>query len=159
MADSSLKRPTEWQKMGMDDLECLNTYSRCKIDAKGPNLPFYALNRHWAEPISPGIPDGRYVIKTPNPFEILNLHFSHQILGAWDGHSHSSSGTIGGCSAIGVDSEGRFGLVHKANQNHGGIFRTISNHQDSQHRLIQPIQIRFIPEMRKCKTSYLKRLG
>ena len=61
MADPNLRRPTEWQKMGMDDLICLNNYSRCKIDAKGPNIPFFSLNKHWAEPIGPSIPDGRYV--------------------------------------------------------------------------------------------------
>ena len=61
MATTSQKRPTEWQKMGIHDLTCLNNYSRCKIKQNGYPIPFYSLNSHWAEPIGPSIPDGRYV--------------------------------------------------------------------------------------------------
>ena len=86
-------------------------------------------------------------------FLIFILIFRHQLLGAWNGHSHKSNKTIGGCSALGVTSQGQFGLVYKANQNTGGIFRTLSTHPDSQHRLVHPIHIKYIPEMRKYWTS------
>ena len=51
--------PSEWENMSLSDLTHLNVYARNKALKGGYQIPFLALNMHWAEAMSPGIPDGR----------------------------------------------------------------------------------------------------
>ena len=54
-------QPDEWENLSLGDLTHLNCYVRNNTLKGGYQLPFLALNVHWAEALSPGIPDGRYV--------------------------------------------------------------------------------------------------
>ena len=52
-------QPGEWENLSLSDLTHLNTYIRNNTLKGGYQIPFLALNVHWAETMSPGIPDGR----------------------------------------------------------------------------------------------------
>ena len=80
----------------------------------------------------------------------MTLNFRHQRLGPWDGHGYKAPNrSTGGCSSLGIDSAGQFGLVYKATTNKGGIYRTLSRHENSPHTMIQPIHINNIPQTGK----------
>ena len=51
--------PNDWENLSLADLTHLNCYARDKLLGIGYQIPFVALNMHWAEPLSPAIPDGR----------------------------------------------------------------------------------------------------
>ena len=53
--------PDEWENISYSDLAHLNRYARDKLLGSKQPIDFVALNMHWAEPIGPSIPDGRYV--------------------------------------------------------------------------------------------------
>ena len=52
-------QPNEWENINLADLTHLNVYVQDNILKSGYPIPFLALNMHWSEPLSPGIPDGR----------------------------------------------------------------------------------------------------
>ena len=54
--------PNDWENVSYSDLTHLNTYAKDKLIYGNQGLPFVALASYWAECLSPGIPDGRYVI-------------------------------------------------------------------------------------------------
>lgn len=69
-------------------------------------------------------------------------------MGPWNGYGHSTNNeSTGGCSSLGVDSEGQFGLVYKATSKHGGIYRNLSKHTGAPHHLVNPISVFEIPTM------------
>ena len=53
--------PNDWKNYSYSDLTHLNTYAKHKLLETGSRLPFVAMASYWAETLSPGIPDGRYV--------------------------------------------------------------------------------------------------
>ena len=54
--------PNEWENYSLGDLTHINCYIRDRLLAGGYQVPFIALNMHWAEPLCPSIPDGRYIL-------------------------------------------------------------------------------------------------
>ena len=83
----------------------------------------------------------------------LNEFFRHKRLPPWDGHGYNAENvSTSGCSSLGVDVDGRFGLVYKAIRNTGGNYRV--NPQTPQiHQFVQPVHVRHIPSL--CKLSLL----
>ena len=53
--------PNDWENVSYSDLTHLNTYAKDKLIYSNQGLPFVSLASYWAECLSPGIPDGRYV--------------------------------------------------------------------------------------------------
>ena len=71
-------------------------------------------------------------------------------MGNFDGYGyHTPNFSSGGCSSLGLDSQGKFGLVYKSTSKDGGIWRTMTHHPKAPHTLIQPIHVDSIHYM--CK--------
>ena len=97
------------------------------------------------------VPPYRTEGKTNHLGSSLNLKpkFRHQRLPEWDGHGYNPPNiSTGGCSSLGVDVDGRFGLVYKAIKNTGGIYR-VNPRSPQIHQYVQPIPTRNIPNLRK----------
>ena len=78
------------------------------------------------------------------------LNFRHQRLPEWDGFGYNPINTsTGGCSSLGLDSSGKFGLVHKATENTGGIYQNTFRDGKLQQRYVKPLHIRNIPALRE----------
>ena len=138
----------EWEQLGLTDLVHLNEYTKEKILSGGYKTTFHALDVHWVEPICPGIPDGRYVYFQQSNSTFLMWNFSHQRLAKWDGFGYPAPrASTGGCSSLGLDSKGNYGLVYKATENTGGIYRTRVRSNEYQEEYIKPINIRHIPKL------------
>ena len=80
----------------------------------------------------------------------------------WDGAGYSetpnqnsrpSNASTGGCSGLGIDSQGQFGLVYKATENTGGIYRTFTRQGESHQQYVRPVHIRHVPTLRKSRDS------
>ena len=72
-------------------------------------------------------------------------------MGKWNGIDYQPEyKSTGGCSSLGVDSEGKFGLVYKATESSGGIYRYATDEfgQDY-HDYMYPLHFNEIPEY--CK--------
>ena len=61
MTDNPPPDLDRWDRLSLTDLEHLNRYAQDKMLYHNYNVPFHALSSHWADTISPGVPDGRYV--------------------------------------------------------------------------------------------------
>lgn len=71
-------------------------------------------------------------------------------MGNFDGYGyHTPNFSSGGCSGLGIDSQGKYGLVYKATSKDGGVWRDLSHHPSAPHQLITPVHVDYIPYMRK----------
>ena len=71
-------------------------------------------------------------------------------MGNYDGYGyHTPHFSNSGCSSLGLDSQGRFGLVYKATSKDGGVWRDLSHHKNAQHTLVNPVHVDSIQYMRK----------
>ena len=69
-------------------------------------------------------------------------------MGSWDGFGYSTpNSSTGGCSSLGLDAQGKFGLVYKATTKTGGIYRRLSRHKNAPSQLITPMTITTMSNM------------
>ena len=79
---------------------------------------------------------------------IINLHIRHQRLPPWDGHGYQATNiSTGGCSSLGVDSSGKFGLVYKATESTGGLYRNFTRNGEVHQQYVKPVHVRHIPSL------------
>ena len=73
--------------------------------------------------------------------------FRHRRLGKWNGIDYQPKyKSTGGCSTLGVDSEGTFGLVYKATESSGGVYRYATDESGyDYHDYMYPLHFNEIP--------------
>ena len=64
MSDNRPSDHDRWDGLSQADLDHINEYAKNKMLDHGYTIPFHALSDNWADTISPGVPDGRYVFFT-----------------------------------------------------------------------------------------------
>ena len=80
----------------------------------------------------------------------LNNPSRHQKLGRWNGSEYEAEfRSTGGCSGLGVSSDGELGLVYKATESSGGVYRTLVDDNGTIHDYQFPLSTTEIPELRK----------
>ena len=81
-------------------------------------------------------------------------------MGSFDGYGYRTPNfSSGGCSGLGLDSQGNYGLVYKATSKNGGVWRNLSYHLLAPHHLVTPVHVDYIPYMRKFLTLIYRKNG